>query len=436
MATAQQLQIGRLGLNSIFMDDPATFEWSHDGDQRILTISGDFAGTTLSHTRYMRDQLADTFGLRDDPIAVTWTGDADVDGYYHVLDGTCTMLTQTGNGYIQWTMTLRYLGSEFDVDFESKLVIGLRTNDVGFIGAPGVYNYEPMWAPPPDANVFVGIDESTIAALWSAEDGTSEGQMMLGRESVNPVWSCAPSAFYGNAAKIFINDRIIVGEHVRPGDYTDTGWYMQNGVIRISLTGTNSRLQLGAWTNSNYTTETFNFQFEDHNNAGTITYSEITANWDFMSILRNDPDAVAVRLALNTAAGKQNRTMDITMRRGMPFAEFSWNVTGGTVTNRRGLQIDTLGSPTMESVSATSPFALRETASGTTFARVLGFNDDVKWNLSAANGYIRTPTANEATSGEFFIGIRSSNPSTWETALNLGRFWHGALAIRTQAVFR
>lgn len=427
---AQTLQLGRLGIE-IDIDDPKLFSWTTDGQSRFLNIQGDFHGSTLAETTWFRDQIADYGSMNNPVIPITWTGSDAINGYYKVTNTMVNLMSQADGGVVEWSGVFEYLGSVNDLDFESKLIVALRTN--GWTITTGTYN--PTWQPPALADLpDDGIGEMTILRSRSGtEDGFTDtiiGFDMRTSEEVDPIWTCDPADFLKASVKIYSGGRIIVGTHAPPDMVDD--WEMSNGVLRVSFDPTRW-LRIEPWDNSSNTyVETYAWDFRHEDGIGGW---EDFDDPEYVSIIRNDPEVCTIRFSGPGQWTQSSRfTVDMTLRRGSMHVEF-W-VKGLPTSEGNGFRI----SPRPNVAATTTPGGMYKTTNTAAGNRwVYGFADGA-WVRNTTNGYsdygISSGIPDDGLS--FFIGVNlgGSTPLDGFTPWDIVQDYMGLVYERVQPILR
>src|SRR5690606_5532424 len=151
---------------------------------------GALTGDSLGELVILRAQVAGLVGNRDEPVvAVSWAGDASVDGYYRVVSGGVAMPPR-GLAARKLDDSLRLRKLSVYPRIESVLVgDAVRTNAHSIAKGTSV----PWWAVPNDAvmDYIPGADDTTRATetgtvrVWYKTNGTVLYNRTCG-------WSCAP----------------------------------------------------------------------------------------------------------------------------------------------------------------------------------------------------------------------------------------------------
>lgn len=306
MAVAE-LTLGRLGLAAPFVASPESFADAASGTERRVSLSVSVMAGSLADTKALRQELV-ALGNSDDVIAVTWTEDSDLDGFYRVLSTSVDTESLTNAGLVSFSITLERLGGEADVIFQSVVVGAVLTNNFTVTAAESA----PFLSLPVAAYAY--DNGGTIETLLSRTGADGAIPTFIDVSfSTDPRWAVTPANFYTGAAIIKVSTYLRVGE-TAPNAPTD--WELSNGLVRVKPNGANSRLNIEVHNGTTWDTAKV-WQFDD-GAAG-----EIPA-WDAITIVRNTPEECAIRLTAGIAAGGRH-VMDIALRRGSRFARFVWN---------------------------------------------------------------------------------------------------------------
>lgn len=283
------LIIGRLSF-----DDPSGVTMS--GDRR-LTIVGDVAASTLAETKHLRDELRAMAELRP-LVAVTWTEDADVDGFYRITQADLDLRSLSSSGFVTIVVEAQRLGGVDFLQFQSLLTGKTRANDHAIASGVGYL------APPVG---FFGYTPSRSFVSRTGPDGTLRTFLNV-VEADDPTWSVAPADYYAGAVEVYVDGRLRAGLHApnTPGD-----WKLTNGLVEVTPNATGGRIDVAHHDGTQLDpAKTWRIQ------AGGAD----VGTWEALTILRNDPEAAAVRLVRKRGTSGEGRyTLDLALRRGSRF---------------------------------------------------------------------------------------------------------------------
>ena len=313
------LTIGRIGLD-VQLDNPSA--WGSSASRgRVDVIVGDLKSASLAETKALRTELLEQNGQI---VALTWTEDPTVNGFYRQLDADIDADDYALNdtGLYEFTATLERIGGSSRVEFQSLLTSVLVVNQHDLLDT----EVKPWHSPPVGALAYDTGDTSPTAHTRVTEDGTIPVIIDLDVE-VDPTWSVEPADFYKGGAKLFVESRLRTGLDApnKPAD-----WLLSNGQIRFSPGTTsgdsNGRILMQVWDGSAWSTA----------KAFAVLYNETTAvpRWHYLTIVRNTPELVIVRLvrdAEESPATTHRHTLDIALRRGARYATFNYHFSGAGV---------------------------------------------------------------------------------------------------------
>jgi hypothetical protein len=284
------LTIGRVGAD-VTLTGPA--QWSEQSNgTRTLTLEGDLVGSTLADTRALRDELAAS--KTDRTIPVTFDGDVSLDGFYRLIDVQVATMNVPGAGHVPFSVTLERVGTDADIVHRSILTTAVRANDHGIIAAES----QPVHAP-------AGGHDAYSAVVGGLNRTSSDGVVRVYQSitDTRPTWTSEVANWYNGAATIS------TGGYVRAGLSTPndlTTWILSNGLVRVTPNATGGRIDVEHYDGTQWeTAKTWRV---------TITGADVGA-WEWLSILRNDPEETTIRLQ-NSVTGGGHNTLDLTLTRG------------------------------------------------------------------------------------------------------------------------
>jgi hypothetical protein len=272
-----------------------------DGDS--LTLSGQ-ESFPPSPSEYVRATRGNIVGLLGRDAVVSVSDKIELSGLYRVAGADAT-LTDHANGSIviaDWSLKLARLGTERDVEFESRVPTISRQTDLA--GPPAASYWHA--APPGVLDYFTG---SAVPSA-SVTRQSAEGPVLVQRgipADVAPRWTVAVTD------AINASCRVVIDGYRRAGLDTaspDESWLISNAIVQVR----SSDATLGA------------FEISSINAAGALRSTKAivpTVNGVALTtvpqftILRNDLEEVTVRLAYPNTAGRL--TIDLDIRRGSRF---------------------------------------------------------------------------------------------------------------------
>jgi len=272
------------------VDDPARHQLEPDR----LAVAGAFgtdAATTAAQVLFRRHQL---LGLVDRVVPVRWDADPDTDGWYRVDGVTAELDSFYGDeAEVAWSLELHRLVA---VEFVSKLTGNGRQRDAGW-PAP------ERWAAPPRGHdaMFAGAGVSPTRISRTGAGGAVHVYRNL--PDVDPRWRISLDGFYAAAATLRHDTRVVTGRRLPD---TAAGWQLDNDLVRVRPAG-NGRLLIAGWHNGAWRETAFEVR----------TGATPVAAWHGITVLRNDPEEVAVKLLRDHNPGRL--TVDLKLRRGSRY---------------------------------------------------------------------------------------------------------------------
>lgn len=405
-------QIGRL-----FADydvDIRTSAWAG----RRWTVSGDVVlsgNARVDQGIAIREQILGMDGNPDEPfVAVQWSEEPNVNGFYWLLGIRCEAgQMHLTDGLLSWSAELeRVSGSEFP-PLESHGTWQLTTNTRGVTSGSFTTLAVPQWAVPGTATEF-----GPVSGTVSGSGGTGYVSPALtlapGFGSIRQIyravvpssgiygWSVDPSEYYYGACRVTMDigsagDQLVLGR--RAADlYT---WEVSNGLVRFWLDSTDDTIHMEQWQ---YTSGVWN----QPNGTNFRLEADLPINYHTMTILRNSPECVAIRLECdNQNTNYPTRVyVDLTILRGSSVVYGYMSVPQGATHWDTLFIFRVQTTPSVASTAITGGFrATTADAQGMQFFIVTG---SPACTDTLATG--RTATTADTTSLSFAIG--AERPST------------------------
>lgn len=261
-----------------------------------LTIAGQ-ESTPPQTAAEVRAAYLNVLASKGSVVPVVPGDKTELAGYYGVTDAQANV-TNFGQGstlITNWQLSLARLGTERDVEFESRLPTLARASQVA--GSP-VY-----WHAPPAGfgDYYTGTTVPASSVARASSDGTVT--VFTGIPvGVYPRWTC-PAAAYTNGAA-----RVTVDGYTRVGLFTaapSAAWEVHNGIVKVAGSVASPSLTVSAWVGGQWASaKTY---------TPTVNGTALTAAPE-LTILRNDPEQVIVRLSYPSSPGRL--TVDLLVRRG------------------------------------------------------------------------------------------------------------------------
>jgi len=198
-----------------------------------------------------------------------------------------------------WKLGLTRLGSDTEIDLQSRLTGAIRVNDFSLTGE--------RWHAPPIGHY--GYQTGTSNPTTMTRTG-ADGAITVYRgipTGASPRWGCTPANYLNGRVRLTSSGTEVCGVD-QP--LSPTGWALTNGLVNISISASAS-LDVQAYTGGAWRSKLWNVSV-----AGSA--SSITS-WDGATLLRNDCEHVILRLTKGLSPGRA--TLDLTLRRGSRTVE-------------------------------------------------------------------------------------------------------------------
>ena len=206
--------------------------------------------------------------------------------------------------------------------FESIVLGGKRSGVAAGVTAEA-------WQALPDT--VKGYENGTITPTVEVA-ATADGNLTLFTDAVNKLFNARvefylpPASWYVGAATLTVGGNLIVG---RQCQNDPDGWVVSNGVIRLSGVTNSGEIKLEHWSGTAWVGDG-SYWFGQY---GGGAQPLLTAAPLAITVLRNDPACVTIRLAYDAASIVTNArfavTVDLSLRRGGTSAEVYLSTRGG-----------------------------------------------------------------------------------------------------------
>lgn len=328
---------GEIKVGRVYLVEKEIAKETSDGK---LTVAGQESSppTTLAMVTWLQGQIA---GMGEGRLVpVTFRDKAERNGYYTVTQ-TSSDLTdyQSEVATCDWTIDLQRLGSDPEVDIQSRLTGAVRANNFSVTGtawhAPAIGHYA----------YYTG---TSIPSNFDRTSANGNIRIYSGvPANISPRWGCDP-ANYLNGRVMLTSTTYVSTENEVEGvnrQIGTTGWTLSNGVVSvIPHASTAGRLTIGVY-NAGYQTVDWDIQ-SGGSNLGV---------WKSATVLRNDPEQVVLRLTAERNTGTAGRdTLDLTLRRGAQFVEGYFQTSASANLSIAGANTSTSASAANGTISATA----------------------------------------------------------------------------------
>lgn len=339
-------------------------------DAETLRLAGQEAHPPLTQAA-VEAAHGNVVGLRDAAVVpVVFTDKDSLTGFYRV-SGARSAYEKLQSGAVAtatWELALTRVGTGRDVEIESRVLRIARPDDLAGTQTASFWHAPAVGAP----SYFTGptVPSGTIDRV--GEDGTV--RVYTGIPADTARWTIRAEDYLRGAARI-VCDGIRRAGLISPAA---AAWSLSNSLVQV--TGSGAAIVLTCFDSGTYRSPaTFAF---------TVNGAPLTGAPE-LTILRNEPEEVAVRLSYQAAPGQV--LVDLALRRGARF------VTG--VVKRHGAGVLGVVETGTAATTAVTGGVRRSSADADGNRFVLGSARNA--TLDAANGAI---TLSGALRLDFFAG--------------------------------
>lgn len=330
---------GEIKVNRVYLVEFESAKETADGK---LTLDGQESAppTTVPMVTWLHGQIA---GMQEGRLVpVTFRDKAERNGYYSVSSASSDLVDYQGEvASATWTIEMDRIGSDMETDIQSRLTGAVRTNNFSVTGT--------KWhAPAIGHNSYYTGTTTPSNFDRTTEDGTIRVYTGI-PANISPKWGCDPVNYLNGGVRLTSTTYVSTENQVEGINRKVgiTGWTLSNGLINITPHASAGRLTIGAYASGSYRTVDWNIQSGGSN----------LQPWQNLTILRNDPEQVVIRLTANRSAGAGGRdTLDLTLRRGAQFVEgyFQTSASANLAINTANATAATSGANGTVSATATA----------------------------------------------------------------------------------
>jgi len=312
------LNFGRLAL-----PDYTRWETRSTNGKDIDRLTLWLRGATLADTKVLRTELR---GHEGDAVAITYSTDADIDGFYIVdsvrVSSIARQASLQGNGVFRADVTLTFIGGHASTQLQS---LTTRVSAVEDHATTPSY----WWAPALGAQAVDAGGVANTLIERDGEDGTVDVAIDIAAD-VNPTWSIAPASYYAGAVEFYADDELRTGTEM-PMDVDN--WYISNGLMQVRPGGYQSA-------------SNGKIEVRFHDGTAWGTWVAFIINWagtnalgsfDFVTCLVNTPEQVIVRMVRDALEAPTSSTtlheLDLNLRRGGRLVTALYKFTGAAATH-------------------------------------------------------------------------------------------------------
>lgn len=239
-------------------------------------------------------------GLQGCTIPVVPTDKTELAGFYQVTDASSQLLNHAGGSVLSadWSVGLVRLGTERDVEFESRLTQVARSTDLA--GPPAAVFWH---APPPGAtSYYTGATVPSGTVTRQSADGAVPVYTGL-PAGVFPRWTCPAAGYMAGSARVLLDGLRRAGLDTA----SSSSWEVSNGLVQVTG-GTDATFTVAAWSPSSSAWVSAKGYVPTVNGTALTGVPELT-------IIRNDPEQVIARLSW-PVSGAGRVSVDLSLRRG------------------------------------------------------------------------------------------------------------------------
>jgi hypothetical protein len=238
-------------------------------------------------------------GLLGLTVPVTFTDKPELNGFYGVSSASSKLVVKQ-NGLHQtadWSLSLDLVGSDRDVEVESRVPAIARSTTVPSPPAPVFWHAPAAGA----TSYFTG---PTVPAVLTRQSADGPLPVYVGIPAgVSPRWTVPVEEYLEGSARLLFDGIRQVGDLTPPLAV----WQVDNGLVRL-LSGPSGSFTVSCWRTGGWRSpKTY---------APTVNGVALTGQPE-LTVLRNLPEEVAVRLSYPTSPGRV--TVDLSLRRGARF---------------------------------------------------------------------------------------------------------------------
>lgn len=371
-----------------------------EGDGLLLAGQESHPPSSRAHVQAAHANIR---GLRGLVVPVVFTDKADLSGFYRVVDSSSRLMRFGSIETATWQARMERVGGGRDVEVESQVPRVARTDTLA-----GTQTATYWHAPPIGVTSYLtGLVTPTGFVDRTGVDGVI--RVHTGIPIETPRWTVPIGDYMRGAVRLVVDGQPRIGL-VTPSAAV---WEVNNGLVRI-LIGNDGALQLATWDAGAWRSA----------KSFSITVGGIVQGGPpEMTIIRNDPEEVVVRLTYPQAtAGRLH--VDLSLRRGSRFVV-------GTLARHSSAVLGVRPLPT-ESTGTVVTGAVLHAADADGNRTFVGSPDNP--TLSSANGGI---SKSAATTLPFFVGYEvGPSPAVGDTYADLLAQYLGTAGERVRVVRR
>ncbi len=311
------IMLGRLPLRETFEVEAS------NGDS--VQLKGQESAPPLTFAELER-RREDILGLAGTVIPVTLSSKSRLDGFYQVDSVKAEYANFQGNpvGTVDWTADLTRLGTEFELDHESRLSGPLTRNTSHAVTGE-------RWVSPPLGHYAFWSGNTLPSAVTRTG---ADGAQLVYRDvpvagvGAQPRWGSTPAGMLAGRVRFLdstASERS--GVNLTP---TATGWELSNGLVRVRPLTSGGVLEIAAWTGGAWQAKAWDL---------TLAAASVGIPRS-VTLLRNNLESVVVRVLWGSTSVPGRTTADLTLRRGSRFLELYVRTTTSTTVKLVGAAVE------------------------------------------------------------------------------------------------
>lgn len=405
MGAFSTVQVGRMVLRE---DRDSTRGVNAQTSGITAKITGQQTFPSALTSAQVEQQSADIASSLGMLVPVVFTEKANYNGYYIISDWQVNQSKYVADGanLAPWTMSLDLVGSDTEIDIESRLG-GAQTRSNSY----GLTTGERDHCPPVAAYGYFAGAAVPVQVSRTGSDGALKVYRSIAA-GVYPRWGC-PVAGYGLGRCRFLSSGFERTGIMFPAN--SANWELNNSLVRVKpLALASNVVEISAFTGGAFQAKNYDIQA---NGASLGVMDSVT-------VIQNDYHRATVRM-MKTVAALGRVTVDITLRRGSRNVE---------------VYIQSSTSTTLKMVRATAE-AGTQSANSTLIRATAADGQGNRYVIGSANTYV-ADTANggiskaAVVSFDVVVGVEIAAAPSGDLAADLYNQYLGAPSELTTGVRR
>lgn len=236
-------------------------------------------------------------GLQGATVPVVFDDKTELTGFYRVADAS-SLLTKYASGAVQhatWSLTLERLGTAADVEFESRLPMIQRTDELAGTQTASFWHAVPVGA----LDYYTGTTVPASSITRTSSDGAVPVHLGI-PAGFPPRWRVPADAYLNGSARLLFDGIRRLGTFTPPLAV----WEMSNGLVRV-MSGGGAAFTVWCWDSGAWRSA--------KSYVPAVSGVNLTTVPEF-TVLDNEPEEVRVRLSYPLSPGRVQ--VDLSLRRG------------------------------------------------------------------------------------------------------------------------